>query len=341
MIAVHRRFLTITVALAVAACGSTVPTSSPVPIVVPPEIPVTVATTTPTLTPTDTPATLTIISGTPEFGLADRPLIRVQVLPSLSNVEPGVVGPGEKVHIEGVGGYLELRSLDNSVTGSIETPTIFALFFDDELIGAIGCAGRSCRGTLTVPQETAPGRHEISVDGGSSLSLTVVEATPAFGFKGTEAPVFFGLRISSFPSEDVIPVRYTCDGEDVSPGLSWTTVPPGTETFLIVVDDPDAPVGTWTHWVVFNIPGDSLGLDENQPKSSELPNGGVQGRNSWGDVGYGGPCPPKSSTHGYRFFLYAVDTSFDLPPGASRSQVSDALAGHIVAEHWITRTYGR
>ena len=308
----------ITMVLLLAACGGTVPTSTPVSVAVPAATPVPMATATPTLTPTDTPTTLTIISGTPEFGLADRPLVRVKVPPSLSKIEPGEAAPGEKIQIEGVGGYLELRGLANSVTGSIETPTIFALFFDDEPIGAIGCAGRSCRGTLTVPGEAAPGRHEISVDGGSSLSLTVVDATPAFGFKGTEAPVFFGLCISSFPSEDVIPVRYTCDGEDVSPGLSWTTVPPGTETFLIVVDDPDAPVGSWTHWVVFNIPGDSLGLDENQPKSSELPDGGVQGRNSWGDVGYGGPCPPKGSTHGYRFFLYAVDTSFDLPPGASR-----------------------
>ena len=183
MISGHRKFLPFTVALALAACGSTAPTSTSLPVAVPAETPIPMATTTPALTPTGTPTTLKIISGTPEFGLADRPLVRAQVPPSLSKVEPGEVVPGGKVQIEGVGGYLELRSLDNSVTGSIETPTIFALFFDDEPIGAIGCAGRSCRGTLTVPRETAPGRHEISVDGGSSLSLTVVEATPTFGFK--------------------------------------------------------------------------------------------------------------------------------------------------------------
>jgi Raf kinase inhibitor-like YbhB/YbcL family protein len=107
------------------------------------------------------------------------------------------------------------------------------------------------------------------------------------------------------------------------------------------MDDPDAPGGTWTHWVVFNIPGNSLALDENQPKIPQLPDGGVQGSNSWGNIGYGGPCPPAGPAHGYRFFIYAVDTSFDLPAGASRQQVADALAGHIVAENMITRTYGR
>ena len=168
------------------------------------------------------------------------------------------------------------------------------------------------------------------------------EETMEFAFEqATEPSPRLSLTSPAFAVGEEIPVRYTCDGEDISPALSWTAGPQGTETFLLIVDDPDAPGGTWTHWIVFNIPGHSLGLDENRPKMPQLLGGGVQGSNSWGDIGYGGPCPPEGPAHGYRFFLYAVDTSFDLPTGASRGKVADSLAGHIVAEHWITRAYGR
>ena len=285
---------------------------------------------------------------TPVATSASPEVTQVPVPPSLSVVAPEELAPGEEVQIAGSGGLIELRTADGKVRGYIESAKSFTLFFDGEPVGDIDCYVNTCQGAFNVPGDATPGRHEISVEGGSTRSLTVVEAqiatpdaTPQRGYLGTEAPVFFGLRISALPSGDMIPVRYTCNGEDVSSGLSWTTIPPGTETFLILVDDPDAPGGTWTHWLVFNIPGDSLGLDENQPQIPQLPSGGVQGSNSWGDVGYGGPCPRKGPAHRYRFFLYAVDTSLDLPSGASREQVSDALAGHIVAEHWITRTYGR
>ena len=186
-------------------------------------------------------------------------------------------------------------------------------------------------------REVEQGTHSVV-----ARDIIGLEETMEFAFGPATGPSpNLVLTSPAFADGEEIPVRYTCDGEDISPALSWTTIPPGTETFLIIVDDQDAPGGRWTHWVVFNIPGDSLGLDENQPKTSQLPSGGVQGRNSWGDIGYGGPCPPKGPAHEYRFFLYAVDTSLDLPVGAAREQVDEALAGHIVAEHWITGTYGR
>ena len=168
------------------------------------------------------------------------------------------------------------------------------------------------------------------------------EETMEFALGPATGPIpRLSLTSPAFAVGEEIPVRYTCDGEDISPALSWTTVPPGTETFLILVDDPDAPAGTWTHWVVFNIPRDSLGLEENQPKIAQLPGGGLQGSNSWGDSSYGGPCPPKGPAHGYRFFLYAADKFLDLAAGSTREEVINALAGHVVAEHQVTRTYGR
>ena len=276
------------------------------------------------------------------------PVIQVFVPPSLTKVDPKEAAPGEELQIQGSGGRYELRTADGEVTGYIEAPTVFTLFFDDETVGAIGCVANSCWGTLTVPGEATPGLHKISVEGGFSRAFTVVEAqvgtpdaTSADGSKGTETPVFFGLDIPSFPSESVIPARYTCDGEDVSPGLSWTAIPPETETFVVIMDDPDAPGGTWDHWVVFNIPGDTLQLQEAQPKADRLPGGGLHGKNSWGRNEYGGPCPPKGPAQTYRFFLYAVDTTLSLPAGASKSKVLDAIEGHVVGESTRTGTFGR
>lgn len=107
------------------------------------------------------------------------------------------------------------------------------------------------------------------------------------------------------------------------------------------MDDPDAPGGNWDHWTVFNIPAANLELPEGRPKTSQLPGGAMQGSNSWGDTGYGGPCPPAGPAHQYRFFLYALDRSLDLPAGASKGEVLDAMAGHILDASLLTGTYGR
>ena len=155
----------------------------------------------------------------------------------------------------------------------------------------------------------------------------------------TPTPAPFVLSTTAFPSGGPIPARYTCEGTDLSPVLSWNTPPAGTQTFALVMDDPDAPGGTWDHWVVFNLPASVRELSESQPISPQLPNGGVQGRNTWGDIGYGGPCPPLGPAHTYRFNLYAVDGSLTLSAGASKQQLLSALTGRILAESLLTGTY--
>ena len=216
------------------------------------------------------------------------------------------------------------------MTGHDESARSFTLFFDGEPAGSIVCQIGMCRGTLTVPVDAVLGGHEILVEGGSSRAFTV-----------KEAPVTLAISTGAFANGEAIPLRYTCDGEDISPALSWTAGPPGTETFAMIVDDPDAPGGSWVHWVVFDIPAGRLELREAQPKSPSLPGGGVQGSNSWGDTGYSGPCPPRGPDHTYRFFLFALDFSLDLSPGASSGEAFAAMAGHILEGTSITGTYGR
>lgn len=145
------------------------------------------------------------------------------------------------------------------------------------------------------------------------------------------------LFSTAFQDEGMIPVRYTCKGEDISPPLQWEGTPEGTKSIVLVEDDPDAPIRTWDHWVVFNIPPDSTGLAEHMSKLPELENGTRQGRNSWGKIGYGGPCPPVG-THRYIFHLYALNTLLDLKPGVEKNEVLKAMQGHILHE---TQLLGR
>ena len=110
---------------------------------------------------------------------------------------------------------------------------------------------------------------------------------------------------AAFKDGEKIPEKYSCDGEDVSPPLEWTPAPDKTKTLAIICDDPDAPMGTWVHWVVFNVPADIVQLPENVPPERELNNGAIQGMNDFKKIGYGGPCPP-SGTHRYFFKIYAA-----------------------------------
>ncbi len=142
---------------------------------------------------------------------------------------------------------------------------------------------------------------------------------------------------SAFMHEGAIPAVYSCDGDDISPPISWMGAPDGTESFTLICDDPDA-VGTWVHWVVYNIPGDATGLLEDLPDGETLANGGMQGENSWGDPGYGGPCPPRGSHH-YIFTVYALDTRLPLGPGASKRSVLDALSGHVLGQGELIGIY--
>jgi Raf kinase inhibitor-like YbhB/YbcL family protein len=150
----------------------------------------------------------------------------------------------------------------------------------------------------------------------------------------------FELRSPSFQDGGTIPAKYTCDGEDVSPALAWANPPPGTRAFALIMDDPDAPVGTWVHWVVYDVPGGVTGLPEGVNPGERLPDGGTQGRNSWGRLAYGGPCPP-GGMHRYVFTLYALRAPLGLAPGATKEQVLQALEGRVLARATLMGRYGR
>jgi len=156
--------------------------------------------------------------------------------------------------------------------------------------------------------------------------------------EGQEAP--FELTSTAFASGETIPQQYTCDGDDVSPPLAWSDPPPGTQSFALIADDPDAPVGTWVHWVLYNLPAEARALPEAIPAGAELADGSRHGKNGWGRPGYGGPCPP-SGTHRYFFRLYALDTALNLAAGASNKQVLQAMEGHVLAETELMGIYTR
>ena len=149
------------------------------------------------------------------------------------------------------------------------------------------------------------------------------------------------IRSDAFEADGTIPQRYTCDGEDLSPPLSWSEPPAGTQSLVLVCDDPDAPAGTWDHWVLFNIAATTHSLPEGIPADPVVKGAGTHGSNSWDRLGYGGPCPPKGAAHRYYFRLYALDTNLDLDPGAEKKDVEKAIEGHILAQGQLMGRYGR
>lgn len=151
------------------------------------------------------------------------------------------------------------------------------------------------------------------------------------------------LQLTSidFPPGGSIPAALTCDGVNRSPSLTWSDPPAGTKSFVLILDDPDAPVGTFVHWVLYNLPPTARSLPPAVPKQNEVAGGGRQGRNDFGDIGYGGPCPPGHMPHHYRFLLYALDTPLSLHAGATKPQVEDALKGHILARGRMVGVYSR
>lgn len=158
----------------------------------------------------------------------------------------------------------------------------------------------------------------------------------------TEAADGTSLELSSsaFGPGQPIPRTYTCDGEDVSPPLSWTDPPASTRSFALIADDPDAPGRVWVHWVLYNIAADIRSLPEGVRPGERLSGGGQQGRNSSRRSGYTGPCPP-SGTHRYFFKLYALDTTLDVAAGAGKQELLRAMEGHILAEAELMGTYSR
>lgn len=145
----------------------------------------------------------------------------------------------------------------------------------------------------------------------------------------------------AFEPEGMIPSEYTCDGADSSPDLAWSGAPDGTKSFAVTCEDPDAPGGTFTHWVLFNLPATRTSLDAKLSTSETLPDGSRQGKNSFNKIGYSGPCPPKQSTHRYYFHIYALDTVLDAAAGVSKVELVSQMKGHILAEGSVMGRYRR
>ena len=151
----------------------------------------------------------------------------------------------------------------------------------------------------------------------------------------------FVLESKAFKSGESIPRRHTCEGEDLSPALYWSEPPAGTRSLALIADDPDAPVGTWVHWVLYNLEPGLRGLPEGVSKAEEVQAVGKQGLNDFRKVGYGGPCPPPGKPHRYFFRLYALDTSLAVNPRATKQEVERAMKGHILAQTDLMGRYKR
>ena len=151
----------------------------------------------------------------------------------------------------------------------------------------------------------------------------------------------FELTSSAFKPGEAIPKQHTCDGADTSPPLAWADPPPATKSFALVCDDPDAPVGTWVHWVLYDLPATVRALPTGVASTPALGDGSRQGTNDFKKTGYGGPCPPRGGPHRYFFKLYALDTALGLAPGATKQALLRAMEGHVLAQAELMGRYAR
>jgi len=142
------------------------------------------------------------------------------------------------------------------------------------------------------------------------------------------------LESPEFLHNASIPKKYTCNGENLSPALKWHGAPAGTQSYVLIVDDPDAPMGTWVHWLLFNIPATMTHLDE----ATQTPAGAISGKNSWDKQGYGGPCPP-SGTHRYFFKLYALDSKLTVNSSVNKQDILNAMQNHILESSELIGLY--
>jgi Raf kinase inhibitor-like YbhB/YbcL family protein len=182
---------------------------------------------------------------------------------------------------------------------------------------------------------------------GSLAAAAIALLLPGNGIAPGEEPqkgeTFAPITVTSaaFSQGGSIPAKYTCDGSDMPPPLKWAGAPAGTKSFALICDDPDAPAGTWVHWVLFNLRAPATELGEKLERVATLPGGASQGTNSFMKIGYGGPCPPPGKPHRYFFKLYALDTEIPLKPGATKQELLRAMEKHILAQGQLMGTYQR
>ena len=201
------------------------------------------------------------------------------------------------------------------------------------LVGLLAFTAASCvpnpePAEMTVPLQEEGSNEEASHNGGEENG-----ETPHTDEEG-DGPMTMALTSPAFNNEEAIPEKYSCDGEDISPELDWFGTPEGTVSLALIMDDPDAPGGSWVHWVLYNLPMDLSGLREG------MVGVGLDGTNSWNRTGYGGPCPP-TGTHRYFFKLYALDKNLKLESGADKGTVLEAMEGHILGQAELMGTYSR
>jgi Raf kinase inhibitor-like YbhB/YbcL family protein len=175
----------------------------------------------------------------------------------------------------------------------------------------------------------------------TAAGILLLSAKSAARAQSGAKAMLFTISSPSFSNGGEIAKKFTCDGSDVSPQLSWTEPPAGTKAFALLVDDPDAPVGNWNHWTMWNMPASTRSLPEGVSKEQRLPDGSEQGLNDFRKIGYNGPCPPRGKPHRYYFKLFALAVKLDLKAGAGKRELEAVMKGHILATaEWMGR-YGR
>jgi len=173
------------------------------------------------------------------------------------------------------------------------------------------------------------------------VTLTLIYPVTGETEKGDRPMMRLEITSSAFGPNGLIPKKYTCDAEDLSVPLRWSDPPVTTKSLALISDDPDAPMGTWVHWVLYDLPAETRELKEGLSTAEILPNGAKQGMTDFKRVGYGGPCPPPGPFHRYFFKLYALDTQLNLPPRNTKAQLLKAMEGHILAEGELIGRYRR
>ncbi len=187
-------------------------------------------------------------------------------------------------------------------------------------------------------QPSLAGRGTLLPEGSLGTDGWLADSTP--GHQGS-FPGGLSMQTDAFKPGADIPRRFSCQGSDASPPLVWTEPPAGTQSLALIADDPDAPAGTWVHWVLYDLPASVRRLTEALPPAEELVGGGRQGTNDFGKIGYGGPCPPPGKPHRYFFKLYALDRKLDLKAGATKSDLEQAMKGHVLAKAEVLGRYRR
>lgn len=181
--------------------------------------------------------------------------------------------------------------------------------------------------------------HRIRALAVAAIAIGLAATTASCGRAYGEVVKVMRIESTSFEHGGNVPRRHTCDGDDVSPPLRWTGEPASTQAYALIVDDPDAPRGTWVHWVVYDLPAEVHELDMGADVASIR--GALEGRTDFGRTGYGGPCPPPGPAHRYFFKLYALDQPTGLPPGATKADVEQAIEGHVLARAELMGRYAR